>query len=139
MSSNHLAGGHDIFSCGIQRVVADIFQYRLGKEERLLQHHAHHIADRLLHHVPYVVAINGDRTLLDIVKTVSQCGNRRLSRPCGANKSNGLTWIGSESDISKNRPIRVIPKCYVIEFHTPFHCTNWLGAGLVLYFKWNIE
>ena len=82
----------------LQSAIADIIGNGPGKQVGILDYHGQGTAQILFADIPDIQAVVGDGAALDLIKTVDQVDNRRLSRACGAYKGYFLAGLCIQAD-----------------------------------------
>ena len=110
----------DIFIGCIQSSVTDILHNRSGKQMCILKHNSKGPSQIILFNLVDVDSIVTDLSILYIVETIDQVGDRRLSGSGRAYEGNLLTRLCVKCEIVKYHFFICITKSHVKEAHISF-------------------
>ena len=109
-----------LFIRSIQLSVTDIFHNRIRKQLRILKNNPQRPTQICFFDLVDINTIITDLSILDIIKTVDQIGDRGLSCSGRTNKCNLLTRFCKELDIMQNHLFLIISKIHTIKYHITF-------------------
>ena len=96
---NCLCSCNDFLVSGIELTVGNVFTNRSGKEEVVLRHNTHLLAETFDAYGFYVMSINFNRALLNVIEAADEVDNGSFSRTGRTYQSNGFAQINMEADI----------------------------------------
>src|SRR5690349_8915065 len=91
MYADLLCRGNDLTTRNVRVIQRNVIGNRIGKKENILQHHANLAAERFELVFPDVVAVNTDFAAVQLIKTVEQVDDGRLSRAGRPYDGDGFT------------------------------------------------
>ena len=89
----------DLLIRGIQFAKADVFHNGARKQVGILQHNSQRMPQICLFDLVDVDIVIADFSILNVIKTVDQVGNRRLTRASGAHKGQLLPRLCIERNV----------------------------------------
>src|SRR5699024_8046660 len=101
----------------VKTAITDIIHNSACKKMCVLQYHSKRTAEVCLLDFVYIDAVVPDLAVLDIIETVNQICNCRLSCSGAPYKGNLLSGSGVQLDIVKNHLVIRIAEVHVIEGH----------------------
>ena len=134
-----LGGGDDFFVRGVQPPVADVVHDGAGEYEGVLHHHAHLLPEGAKLYIPYVVAVDLDRSAHHVVEPGHQIDHGGFARAGGAHQGDGLAGLDGEGHVLQNRLGGVIIEGHMVELHLALHRGQGVGVWLVLYGRGSVH
>ena len=110
-----LCSCHHLGICRIQLAVTNVFHDSCRKQMRILQNDSKRMSQIIFFNFVNINAIITDLSVLNIIKSVNQICNRRLSCTSRADKRNFLTRRCVQIHIMKHDFFRYIAKIYIIK------------------------
>ena len=99
MRMNGFGCPDDFLVGSIQLPVSDIISDRTGEQEVILCHDAHLTSQTLNGNILYIVTVNGDGSLLYVIKAADQIDDRCFSGACRPYKCNCFSRFDIKADI----------------------------------------
>ncbi len=110
-----LGGAHDLRAPGFRAAVGDVLPDRRAEQERVLQHEADLVAQRLDGEAPDVRAVDLDRPGDRVVEARDQVDDRRLAATRLADEGRDLSGLDREAEVLEHELIRRVPERHVLE------------------------
>ena len=93
----------------------------------------------MLRDVTHIVAIYQHCTLLYIVETRKQPGNRAFPCPRRPHDSYSLTGLHVQVEVLQHRQVTIVAECDISELHLAVYLGQLLRTRLVLYFDRRLQ
>ena len=103
---------------GLQVAVADVFQYRAGKQVGILEDDAQGAAQVRLFDLIDIDTVIADFAVGDVVETVYEVGDGGLACTGGTDKGDLLSRFGPQADVVENQLVFVVAEVHTIKDHT---------------------
>ena len=110
-----LCGGDNLFIGGVQPAVADVLHDGALEQPCVLQHHAKALAQGAAVKVPHIVAVQGDRTGIHIVKAHQQLDHGGLARTGGAYDGYLLAGLHRAAEVVDNSLVRGVAEAHMVK------------------------
>ena len=117
MGIGQLCGRQHLFIARIRLSIADVVPDRSGEQMRILQDDAQRTAQIVLLDQLDIDAVIGDRSFLDVVKTVDQIGDRRLSGTGRTDEGDLLSRLRIQLDVVQDGLVWHIAEGHIMEEH----------------------
>src|SRR5690606_16103720 len=134
-----LSGASHLLVRRVWPTVPDVIADRVVEEHRVLRHHADRRTRALLRHVANILAVDADRTFLNIVEAEDEARDGRLARPRGADDSHSLSCRNLEADALEDWAVGVVGEHHVLELNVAAADPKGLGARPILHFRRLVE
>ena len=112
--------------------VLDVFVDRVGKQERLLQHHADAPAERVLGDIAHVVSVYQHLAFPDVVEAMDERRDARFAGPGRANQCDDLAGLHLEADVPEHRLAGIVAERHVAKLDRAVDPSELDGAGFVV-------
>ena len=113
----------DLLERRIGPAEADVGGDRVGEQERVFEHHADVVSQRVELHVAHVDAVDGDATGVHVVEAGQHQRDGRLARARAADERDRLPGGHREIEVAEHRIGRRVAERHVLELHlAPRHC-----------------
>ena len=109
--------GIHFFVSGIQTAIADVLHNGAGKQVGILQNNTQAAAQVILANFVDVNAVVADFSVLNVIETVDQVGNRRFACTGRADKRQLLAGLCIQCDVMQNGFFRGIAKRHILKTH----------------------
>ena len=130
-----LCGGNAFVIGGGEVSVTDIFQDAAAEQVRILQNHSQRTPQIRLFDLVDVDAVIADLAIRNVIKTVDEVGDGRLSGPGRADKRDLLARLCPHADVMQHNFIRVVSEIHAVKDDPAFQFGIGNGAvGLVRMF-----
>ncbi len=117
MGVDRLCRSYDLLVGGIKLSVADIVFDRACKQEVVLCHDPHLAPKAFDGDVFYVIAVNGDVSLLDVIKPADQVYDGGLAGSGRSYKGDGLAGSDVKAYIMKDLGVLIVGKSHMFKFN----------------------
>ena len=112
-----LSSGAHLLVGRVELAKADVLRNGAAKQVRVLQHNAKRPAQAGLGDMLDVDAVVRDLAVINLVETVDEVGDGRLTGACGAHKRNLLPRLGKQVEIREYAGARHVGKVHGVEAH----------------------
>ena len=107
----------NFLACRIGTAIGNIFSDSPCEEMGILKHDTKRATKRIFLNQLDINTIISNHTRLDIVETVNQVGNRRLTSTCRTDKGNLLPLVCIEINVMKDLFLTIVREINVLEDH----------------------
>src|SRR3974377_1625767 len=92
----------------VRAAISDIFQDRSVEQGNVLRDHGDGLAQALLGDASYILTVDRDAALLDIIEPLQEHEQARFSAPGLSDQANPLSWLNAQAEfIEHARPAGV--------------------------------
>ena len=115
VGTGELRGGHTLFVRRVELSVADVLHDGPREKHGILQDDAEGLPEGSLLDILDIDAVIGDGALLDLVETVDEVRDGRLTGTGGTDERDLLTRAGVDIDLMQNRVLPVVGEVHVAQ------------------------
>ena len=134
MDLRQLRGGDDLVLAGVGPAIGNVVFDRIIEQNRVLRHDADGAANTRLLHRAQILAIDGDSSSADVVKTIKEPRQGRLSRAAGTDHRDRAPRRYGERHVEQNLAVGLVTKIDMLEAHLAGARQKRCGARRILDF-----